>query len=235
MHFFYCPNIKNSIVQLPPDESVHCIKVLRLRKGDTINLTDGKGTVYEAVITTDNPKACTVEISHKLKSEPGPTYSIHMAIAPTKSATRFEWFLEKSVELGIDIITPLICKRSERNVLKPDRLRKLLISSMKQALVPVLPVLQDMIDFKDFLHKTENSTAQKFIGHCNIGKKKSLNEVYIRGSNTILLIGPEGDFTHEEVDLATVAGYIPVSLSNNRLRTETAGIAACHAIHVLNT
>ncbi|MBN2480859.1 MAG: 16S rRNA (uracil(1498)-N(3))-methyltransferase [Bacteroidales bacterium] len=234
MFLFYCPDIIDKKGQLPPDESMHCIKVLRCKNGDRIRVTDGKGSIYEAVITSDRPGKCAVEMIRRTNEPVIPSWTIHIAIAPTKNISRFEWFLEKSVELGIDTITPLICSRSERRVLKEDRLNRLIISTMKQAIVPRMPAFNEPEAFKAFIDREKHSTAMKFIGHCGDQERKWLKEAYVKGSDSIILIGPEGDFSPDEIRQAEENGFIPVALSKNRLRVETAGIVACHTINLLN-
>ncbi len=234
MMLFYCPDNANNKGQLSPDESKHCIKVLRHQKGDCINVTDGTGSIYEAVIVHPHSEKCIVEIIRMINSQVQPAHTLHIAIAPTKNTNRFEWFLEKSVEIGIDTITPLFCQRSERRVLKTDRFEKLIVSSMKQAFLALKPRLNEPVEYNRFLDQTENSKAMKFIGHCENIKRKWLKDVYVKGSDAIVLIGPEGDFTPDEIQQAIQYGFIPIALSKNRLRTETAGIVACHTIHLIN-
>ena len=234
MNLFYCPDISDSTGHLSPDESAHCIKVLRHRKGDFIQVTDGKGSVCEARIVSDNPRSCTFQITRRNPFDFPHPCTIHIAIAPTKNMERFEWFLEKSVELGTDTITPLICRRSERKTVNRDRLHKLIISSVKQSFVPFMPVMNDPEDFNTFLEGTARTSAMKYIGHCGNTERLWIRDTYVRGSDTILLIGPEGDFTPEEIEMAVRYDFIPVKLSDSRLRTETAGVVACHTIHLLN-
>ena len=234
MHLFYCPNLTGKNGQLNAGESAHCIRVLRMRKGDSILVTNGKGSLHEVIITRDDPESCWFDVVSEISGKRVPAYSIHIAIAPTKSIHRFEWFMEKSVELGINQITPLICQRSERRQLKTDRFQKLIISTMKQAVITVMPELNEPLYVTDFVESVKNLQVMKFIGHCNDGNRQMLQNVYKKGADSIFLIGPVGDFTPEEVNFAIKEGFIPVTLSSNRLRTETAGLAACHAIHVLN-
>lgn len=234
MILFYCPDTANNKGQLSPDESKHCITVLRHQKGDCINVTDGKGGIYEAVIVHAHPEKCTVKIIRMIDHQVQSTQELHIAIAPTKNISRFEWFLEKSVEIGINAITPLFCQRSERRVLKTDRFEKLIVSSMKQAFLSIKPLLNEPVEYGRFLDQVKNSKAMKFIGHCENIRRKWLKDAYVRGSDAIVLIGPEGDFTADEIQQALQCGFIPIALSKNRLRTETAGIVACHTIHLIN-
>jgi 16S rRNA (uracil1498-N3)-methyltransferase len=210
------------------------VKVLRHRKGDRILVTDGKGIVCEAVIVSDDPGSCSAEIVSRKSVQSSLPCDIHIAIAPTKSMTRFEYFLEKSVELGISTITPLICQRSERRTLKTDRLRKVILSAMKQSFSAFLPELKEPVPLPSCLKETETAQAMKFVGHCLESNRQRVRDVYVTGSDAIFLIGPEGDFTSEEIHMARQHGFIPVTLGRNRLRTETAGFVACHTIHLLN-
>ena len=234
MHIFYCPNIISNSATLSPEESVHCIRVLRLGKGDVVTLIDGKGGMFEAIISTTDAKQCQLEIIGSLPVPPARNFSLHIAIAPTKNMDRFEWFIEKAVEIGIDTITPLLCQRSERRVLKTDRLHKMIISTMKQAMVPYLPVLNELTDYKKLIEAFSGLTCSRFIAHCEESERKKLKNELTPGSDVIILIGPEGDFSPEEIKLATGNGFIPVSLGNNRLRTETAGIVACNTVSLTN-
>ncbi|MBN1183329.1 MAG: 16S rRNA (uracil(1498)-N(3))-methyltransferase [Bacteroidales bacterium] len=228
MHTFYSPHILNNTAILSPEESAHCLRVLRLGKGDKVVVIDGRGGMYEAEIAEPVANACRLEITGILPSPPERKHKIHIAIAPTKSIDRFEWFVEKSVEIGIDVITPLLCQRSERRVLKTERLHKLIISTIKQAMVPCLPVLNELTPFEKLVKDPALLHANRFIAHCQAGERRELKNEQLAACDAIILIGPEGDFTPEEVQLAVANGFIPVSLGNNRLRTETAGIVACH-------
>lgn len=232
MHTFYSPNILNSTAVLSPEESAHCLRVLRLGKGDKVTLIDGKGGMYEAVIAEPVANACRLEITALLPSPPERKHKIHIAIAPTKSIDRFEWFIEKSVEIGIDTITPLLCQRSERRVLKTDRLQKLIIATVKQAMVARLPVLNELTPLEKLVKDPALPHANRYIAHCQPGERRELKNEQLAACYTIILIGPEGDFTPGEVDLAIENQFVPVSLGYNRLRTETAGIVACHTIAI---
>jgi 16S rRNA (uracil1498-N3)-methyltransferase len=234
MNLFYSREIKGSTVRFAAEESHHCTKVLRHRKGDQILITDGKGTIREAVILSDDPRSCIAEIAGRNIVHPPLPCDIHIAIAPTKNMNRFEWFLEKSTELGIGTITPLLCQRSERSTVKVDRLQKVILSAMKQSFSAFLPSLSEPISLPFFLEKTDGTAAVKFMGHCHTSDRQYVKDVYSSGSDVVFLIGPEGDFTSEEVQMALNHGFIPVILGRNRLRTETAGLIACHTIHMLN-
>ncbi len=234
MNIFYAPDIILPEITLSPEESAHCVRVLRLGKGEKVQVIDGNGGYYNAVITLPDSKHCILEVTETIEQQEKHNYSIHIAIAPTKNMERFEWFIEKSVEIGIDIITPLLCHHSERRVLKTDRLERLIISTMKQAIIPVHPVLHELTGFKDFITKQGNNDTDLFIAHCEETHRKNLNEVCRPGKNTLVLIGPEGDFSPDEIRLAIDHHFVPVSLGRNRLRTETAGIAACHTVNLCN-
>ena len=231
MQLFYCPDLKGSTHLLNEEESKHIIRVLRLKNGDFIHLTDGKGGLFKAELIDDHPKRCTVQIVES-KTEYGKRdYKLNMAVAPTKNISRYEWFLEKATEFGIDEITPIICEHSERKEVKNQRLEKVIISAVKQSLKAYVPTLKQSQKFKDFVK--QEFSGQKFIAYCE-GKPKHLKELYKAKSDVLILIGPEGDFSPEEVKLAQANGFDIISLGESRLRTETAAIAACHAINFIN-
>jgi 16S rRNA (uracil1498-N3)-methyltransferase len=230
---FYCPNILSREAMLSPEESAHCVRVLRLGKGVKVQVIDGKGGLFEAVIALPDARQCRLEITSSTILPPARNFNLHIAIAPTKSIDRFEWFIEKAVEIGIDTITPLLCQRSERRVLKTGRLQKLVISTMKQAQVAYLPVLNELTDLEKFIKSYSGTHENRFIAHCGDTPRKKLQEAILAGRDTVILIGPEGDFTPEEVELATGNGFIPVKLGPNRLRTETAGVVACHIVNLM--
>ena len=255
MYLFYTPDIEQNHC-LSEEESQHCVRVLRYDRGDEILLTDGRGTTYQARITNPHPKHCEFEILSSQKQEPHHHFHLHIAIAPTKNIERLEWMVEKCTEIGVDEITPLLCRFSERKQLRTDRLEKIILSAAKQSLTPYLPVLHDLTKFEDFislnskLSTTLNSTLStlnyKYIAHCYERDKRSLRDEILKLQSTLhnsptgvqstitILIGPEGDFSEQEIDLALQNGYIPVSLGNSRLRTETAGVVACHTAILLN-
>ena len=232
MHLFYNPDLDPEFFSLSEEETRHITKVLRLTEGDHIFLTDGIGTLCEAVILNAQSKKCLVQcgpLKHEYDKRP---FHLHIAIAPTKNIDRFEWFLEKSTEIGIDEITPLYCSRSERNHLKTERLKKVLIAALKQSLKAYLPKLNEPVEFSKFI--TKNAEGSKLIAYCETGNEAELQKVYQKGSDSLILIGPEGDFSLEEVDQAIKHDFIPISLGKSRLRTETAGVVACHTINLLN-
>lgn len=218
---------------MPEEESNHAVKVLRLTEGDEVVLIDGKGMFHKALIARAHHKRCGVEITESYPEANHWPFKIHVAVAPTKNIDRIEWFAEKATEIGIDAITMLKCRYSERKEVKTERLNKILVSAMKQSLKASLPELQGMTDFKKFVEQPFD--GQKFIAHCYKDSERTLlKQLYQPGSNMLILIGPEGDFSEEEVQLALANGFRPVSLGNSRLRTETAALVACHTVHVIN-
>lgn len=244
MYLFYTPDIATSHT-LSEEESQHCVRVLRYDRGDEILLTDGRGTTYTARITNPHPKHCEFEVISSQKQEPHHHFHLHIAIAPTKNIERLEWAIEKCTEIGVDEITPLLCRFSERKTLRIDRLEKIVLSAAKQSLTPYLPVLHDLTPFDEFIqtHSAQRSFSPQdglYIAHCYEKDKRELkDEITLHSTlstlNSItIMIGPEGDFSEAEIDLALKNGYIPVSLGNSRLRTETAGVVACHTAILLN-
>jgi RNA methyltransferase, RsmE family len=231
MQLFYTPDISSN-PELPEEEARHCIRVLRLAEGAEIGLTDGKGYFYKAIIEQANPKHCLVSIKETKQQPSLWPFHLHIAVAPTKHIDRLEWFAEKATEIGIDAITCLKCRYSERKELKPERIEKILISAMKQSLKATLPQLTGMTDFKAFIKQPFE--GKKFIAHCEEGKKPLLKQVCQPGENALILIGPEGDFSTEEIALAKEAGFTAISLGESRLRTETAALVACQTIHFIN-
>ena len=233
MNLFYTPTITEPITTLPEDESKHIIRVLRKSLGDNVYFTDGKGFMYFCKIIDSNVKKCRVEIIEKNLGGDKRNFKLHIAIAPTKNITRFEWFLEKCTEIGIEEITPVITEHSERKDLKIVRLNKVLTSAMKQSLKSNHPILNDKTSFKDFISRPFSGV--KFIAYIDSEVTLELVNAYERGTNALVLIGPEGGFCSEEVDKAMSNGFIPVKLGNSRLRTETAGVFACTTISLCNT
>jgi 16S rRNA (uracil1498-N3)-methyltransferase len=224
MNLFYSPCIQPPLHTLGEEESNHITRVLRLKTGAELFLTDGKGTLYRCEVADPHPKFCHVKILSSGTQEKHP-YHLHIAMAPTKNINRFEWFLEKATEIGIDEITPLICEHSERTILKASRLNKVLISAMKQSLKCWLPKLNEPARFTDFI--SNDFPGRKFIAWCETGEEDLLAKIYSPGVPALLLIGPEGDFSATEIEIAKTAGFIPISLGRSRLRTETAGVVAC--------
>lgn len=231
MHVFYTPDISTS-PELPEEEAGHCLRVLRLSIGDEIMLTDGKGCFYKAVISAASGKRCQVKVTETIPQEKGWNGWLHIAMAPTKNMDRTEWFAEKATEIGFDELTFLNCRYSERKVIKTERIEKILVSAVKQSLKAAKPVLNEMTEFNSFI--TSDFGGQKFIAHCYEGEKQLLKEVIHPGEDALVLIGPEGDFSEEEVEKAIANGFRPISLGKSRLRTETAALVACHTMNLLN-
>ncbi|PID68222.1 MAG: 16S rRNA (uracil(1498)-N(3))-methyltransferase [Flavobacteriia bacterium] len=218
---------------LDPVESRHIIKVLRHKEGDLMLITNGKGLSVKGQITIANPKRCELKILEEQLHPKLNNYVLHLGIAPTKNIDRFEWFLEKATEIGIDRITPLLCEHSERKIIKHERLEKIMIAALKQSGQYHLPQLDPLISFNDFT--AEHFDGQQLIAHCLPDNKKSLKSILTKGENVQILIGPEGDFSQHEIDLALTKHYIPVTLGHTRLRTETAGVVATHTVALNNT
>ncbi|MFV0290148.1 MAG: 16S rRNA (uracil(1498)-N(3))-methyltransferase [Mangrovibacterium sp.] len=225
MHLFYTPDISGLTYTLSEEESKHAVKVLRMKAGDRLQLIDGKGGFYEAIISDAQFKRCTMEVISKIDNFSLRKNYLHIAVAPTKNMDKLEWFLEKATEIGIDEITPILCDHSERKMLNNDRLEKIIISAMKQSYKAFLPKLNELTPFKTFLR--EDFEGGKFVAHCYEGQKELLKNVLHQQRN-LILIGPEGDFSEEELKLALGEGFKAVSLGESRLRTETAALVACH-------
>ncbi|WP_136481242.1 16S rRNA (uracil(1498)-N(3))-methyltransferase [Cognatitamlana onchidii] len=233
MQLFYNANITEETTQFTfqKEESKHIIKVLRKSSGDVLHITNGKGWLFTAELVIPNiHKSVARIVSKALQPERG--YKLHLAVAPTKMNDRYEWFLEKATEIGIDSITPIICDHSERKVIKPERYDRILQSAMKQSLNCYLPKLNPAISFKDFMF--QNVSGNLFIAHCEETSKKTLKEMLDPQEDITILIGPEGDFSAKEINLALANNFIPVTLGPNRLRTETAAIVACHSAAFIN-
>jgi len=233
MQLFYNQAIssEDKEVIFPKDESKHIVKVLRKKEGDNLNITNGKGFLFSAEIIEANPNKCKAKIT-AVEQERDKKYHIHLAVAPTKMNDRFETFLEKATEIGLDKITPIICDHSERKVVKINRFERVLQSAMKQSLHYSIPEISEAISFQEFIQQEQNE--QKFIAHCEENDKKSLQKELEPGKSYTILIGPEGDFSSEEIESAIKAGFIPVTLGNTRLRTETAAIVAAHTAALIN-
>jgi 16S rRNA (uracil1498-N3)-methyltransferase len=233
MQIFYAPDINGNSYTLDEKESKHIIRVLRMTKGAHVRLIDGKGNLYEGNISSPDSKKCTVVITEIIKDFEKRNYSLHIAISPLKNPERFEWFVEKSVEIGIDEITPLICRNTEKPGIKSERVNNLIISAMKQSLKSVRTILNESCLFSEFINTSHGGTLM--IAHCNDEPAKNkIGEVYSKGNDAVILIGPEGDFSEEEIRVAANKGFQPVHLGQSRLRTETAGVAACHSIYFIN-
>ncbi|MGV9003894.1 16S rRNA (uracil(1498)-N(3))-methyltransferase [Flavobacterium sp.] len=233
MQLFYTPNLTETQTSFVfnKDESNHIIKVLRKNTGDILHVTNGFGYLFSCEITIASDSKCSVKINSFERQETTKSY-LHLAVAPTKMNERYEWFLEKATEIGIQEITPIICEHSERKIIKTDRFQKILESAMKQSLHYYLPKLNEPILYKEFIKK--EFEGQKFIAHCEETSKKSLKNELKTNENVLILIGPEGDFSVKEIQLAIDTKFIPVSLGSSRLRTETAAVVACHSVAFKN-
>lgn len=205
-----------------------------MRKDDEVQLIDGKGNFYTGVIYDPDPGGCKIVVNAKIPDYHKRNFHLHIAIAPTRNTDRFEWFLEKTTEIGIDEITPLLCSRSERNTLKYERLDKVIIAAMKQSVIARKPVLNEFAEIDTFLKKKPGDRVMKFIAHCAGGEREKIDHLYSSRKDVICLIGPEGDFTKEEIDSAVKNQFEPVTLGINRLRTETAGVVACEIFNFMN-
>ncbi len=231
MALFYVPDIAERW-ELSEEEAAHALRVLRLSVGDELDITDGKGNLYKSVISSVAGKHCYVEAKETLPMPKGWNGNIHIAVAPTKNMDRIEWFAEKATEIGLDELTFLNCRFSERKVIKTERVERIVVSAMKQSLKYSKPIVEEMADFKKFV--SQERAGEKYIAHCYDGEKNLLKDLHVAGCDATVLIGPEGDFSPEEVKMAMEAGYKPVSLGNSRLRTETAALAACHILMLKN-
>jgi 16S rRNA (uracil1498-N3)-methyltransferase len=234
MQLFYNQSILIDATQFTFDkiESRHIVKVLRKKEGDMLYITNGNGIFFTAEILFANDKKCSVQIIKVEEKKKPWNYYLHIAIAPTKNNDRLEWFLEKATEIGIDEITPIICKHSERKVVKEGRLEKVIVSAMKQSLKFQLPKLNRATSFSDFIQ--QDFTGELFIAHCEETTKKSLKSELKPTQKITLLIGPEGDFSTKEIETALLNKFIPISLGESRLRTETAGIVATQSVAFFN-
>ena len=254
MHVFYTPDIlpmplplgerlrEGLYYTLNEEESKHCVRVLRLNEGDKIQLIDGIGGFYEAEITDNNPKHCSVKIIEAKKEVDKRNWHLHIAIAPTKNMDRLEWFVEKATEIGIDEVSLIDCKNSERTIVKIERIQKVAISAIKQSLKAYLPKINEVVEYKNFIVSTKDFKGEKFIAHCHPSPLSfgegfggsHIKSQYTPKQNALVLIGPEGDFTGEEVKLALENGFKEISLGKSRLRTETAALYTCAALNVVN-
>ncbi|MCF8304761.1 MAG: 16S rRNA (uracil(1498)-N(3))-methyltransferase [Bacteroidales bacterium] len=234
MQLFFAPELNPQLKEYVLDEleSRHCVKVLRMKTGDILHLTDGRGHLYVGRLTDDHIKKCRVEIEEVQQEQDKRDFHLHIAVAPTKNINRFEWFLEKATEIGIDEITPLLCEHSERKHIKPDRLERILSGAMKQSLKTCLPKLNPMVKLNEFV--SQDFSGQKFIAYVEKHQPDSLQNWYKQKGDVLILIGPEGDFSPGEVQLAMDHGFEPINLGPNRLRTETAALIACHTINLIN-
>ena len=232
MIIFYAPCL-STCSELPEEESGHVVRVLRHTVGDEIDVVDGNGMWYHCRIASAHPKHCSVEILSSHSDSHWP-YRVELAIGPTKNLDRMEWWLEKSVEIGLDRFVPLRCRFSERKELKIERMRKIAIAAMKQSLKATLPQIDEMTDIRRFIE--EPFDGQKFIAHCMDNQPRHLlSHLVQKGRDVRILIGPEGDFSQDEVSFALQNGYLPISLGDQRLRTETAALVSVHTVHLINS
>lgn len=230
MALFYQPDLAKGVNQLPEDESRHAVQILRLKKGDTLSITDGKGLLMDGVILEPKINGCSFEIIKKTTVNAA-DYSIHLAVAPTKQRERMEWMVEKSIEIGVQQISFFSCKNSERITINKERLNRVAISAIKQSKKAWLPIIETDLNFQNMLtHKTEH----RFIAFVDSSNTNHLKNLVKPKSTYTVLIGPEGDFTKDEIEEAVDSGFTIISLGQNRLRTETAGLAACHILNLVN-
>ncbi len=231
MQLFFCENLAlNTEVILSQEESFHAAQVLRMRSGDFIHLTDGLGHLFKGELLKVDSKKSLVRLVEELPLKPATTH-LHIAIAPTKNIDRFEWFLEKATEMGIAEITPLMCRYSERKEIKPERLNKVIVAAAKQSHHFKFPRLNPILKFEEFINSS--TSENKYIAHCESSEKNDFGKSIIGKKSSLLLIGPEGDFSEQEIQLAISNNYLPVSLGESRLRTETAGVYACAVFNAL--
>lgn len=224
MQLFYTPSISSDFYTLSAEESKHCVQVLRLKTGDTIYLIDGRGGLYTARITEASARGCVVNVVERQSEYEKRPYELHVAIAPTKNIDRFEWFLEKATEIGIDRVTPLLCDHSERKILKTERCEKVVLSAAKQSLKAYLPQVDELTKFSAFIGGSFEG-YQKYIAHCEHDiERVELSQALESGGKSVVLIGPEGDFSPAEIEQAMRAGFKCITLGKSRLRTETAGV-----------
>jgi len=232
MHRFFAENMNGEMVLLDPEESRHLNKVLRLKNSEQVELFDGSGNLFIAELMDSNPKESVLQVLEKLKIEPN-NYNLHLAIAPTKNLNRWEFFLEKATEIGIDHISPIISERSERKVLKRERQLRILKSAVKQSQKLQFPILDEIIPFNQWIN--QSFEGEKYIAHClKQVDRSNLQNLHSKGKKALILIGPEGDFSEHEIKIAMDNGFKSVSLSQSRLRTETAAIVACNIIQNIN-
>jgi 16S rRNA (uracil1498-N3)-methyltransferase len=224
---FYSTHIEGNVIQLDENDSRHAIKSLRLSAGDKVEVVDGKGTLYSTVIQQANAKRCICEVTNRSVESPLP-YSLHMAVAPTKNIDRFEWFLEKATEMGVTEITPILCQNSERKVVKLERMQRILVSAMKQSLKATLPIINELTAYGDLVTKTQSSN--RLIAYVSKENTASLQDIDIK-QPTIIFIGPEGDFSENEIELALANDFKALSLGPSRLRTETAAVFSVASIY----
>ena len=234
MQLFYAPDIEPPFYTLNEEESRHCVRVLRLGEGDRLHLTDGRGTLYTARVVDPDARRCRVEVVESCPEFGRRSYALHMAVAPTKNIERFEWFLEKATEVGCDSFIPIDCRHSERRIIKPEREVRVITSAVKQSLKAYHPVLEPMTPVRELIERP--FAGVKLIAHCQppFGKRKLMRECLRPGDEVLVLIGPEGDFSQEEIERAVRNGFCEITLGESRLRTETAALAAVMAVAFIN-
>ncbi len=228
----FIATVEQKLATLTSEESWHCAKVLRKKTGDNVQLIDGMGNFYEGILELVSDKKCTANLTSGPILQEKRNYYLHLAIAPTKQIDRIEWMIEKAVEIGIDEISFISCKNSERTVIKIDRIIKIVESAVKQSLQAYLPKINDLTSFKEIINSKEAN--QKLIAHCYNEEKNDLKQMEFKNKSTLVLIGPEGDFSMDEVDIALKNNFKAVSFGSNRLRTETAGLYVCQAASLLS-
>lgn len=237
LQLFYTTHIDEKYAYLPEIEARHAVQVLRKKIGDTLHFVDGQGSLYQGIVSETGKKKCVLEITEQQENYQKRPVHLHIGVAPTKNIDRIEWFLEKATEIGITEVTPLLCQRSERKRIRIDRLEKIALSAMKQSLKAYLPKINELTPFNKFIQQIDNQTSgvAKYIAHCaDDDKKQLLQRNYTTGSDVCILIGPEGDFSPQEVELSFQHDFSAVSLGTSRLRTETAGLVAVHTIAMMN-
>lgn len=232
MHLFYAPDIHGNSYQLSEEESKHATRVLRLAEGSEVILTDGQGKWMISEIVDAHPKKCLIQVKESIENYKAPKYHLEMAVAPTKNINRYEWFLEKATEIGIDVFHPLLCEHSERKLIKKERLEKVITSAMKQSLKAWHPELNNLLAFEDFVK--QDFDGKKLIAWCEANPEERMEKYLQKNEKALICIGPEGGFSPEEIHLAKENGFIPLSISASRLRTETAAIVACHSVAFIN-
>lgn len=233
MQVFYAPGITGNTYTLDERESKHTIRVLRMKSGDPVRLIDGKGNLFEGTIKDPDQKKCVIGIESVIENFETRRYRLHLAVSPLKNPDRYEWFVEKAVEIGVDEITPLLCHNTEKQTVKPERLRNIIVSAMKQSLKAKDTILNEPCLFGKMINLSH--PGKMMIAHCNEKiNRVGIGDLYMKGEDAIILIGPEGDFSQNEINDACKQGFSPVHLGTSRLRTETAGVSACHSIYFIN-
>lgn len=232
MNVFYLPDAREGNVSFPEEESKHIVRVLRMREGDTFCVTNGKGSLFDAELIDAHPKRAMANLLNRREGYDNRAFKLSIAIAPTKLNERTEWFLEKATEIGIDEIKLFASYHSERRVVNVERFKKIVVAAMKQSVKSNMPIVEEMQTFENLVR--QDFSGQKFIAWIDEEVKDQLCNLYDKGSDVLVLIGPEGDFSKDEVELAKANGFVPVSLGEARLRTETAAIVACHTIQLIN-